>query len=288
MRVLVTGAAGCLGNYVANALARQGLDVFAIYRNRRPLSIDSRVHIVQADLSKAHGLPARYDAVFHAAAVSPAPKVTAANMALNNIEATRQLVSRSREAGARYFIFCSSLSIHGNITVDEVDENTPICSPDVYGLTKLVGEALVAETAPDLASLSLRLPAVLGPGASRNFLAAAAAKLHAGEPIVIFNPEAKFNNAVHCADIADLVLSILQSPRRGFEPLVLGAAGSITVNDTIERLRRKIGSRSPIVIGDPPKPAFLLRSSRAAQHFGYSPMEIGAMLDRFADETINS
>ena len=223
MRVLVTGAAGCLGRYIANDFARRGFEVVCVYRNRRPaVPADSRIRLVQSDLSEGLGLPDRYDAVFHAAASSPGPDVSAADMARDNVESTRRLVAHSLSAGARHFVFCSSISIYGNITADEVNERTSVCDPDAYGLTKLLGEALVAETAPKLSSLSLRLPAVLGSGATRNVLAVTAAKLQADEPVAIFNPDSAFNNAVHCADIAAFVATALNNSWRSHEALVLG------------------------------------------------------------------
>ena len=180
MRIVVTGVAGCLGRYVASDLARRGFDVVGIYRNRKPtLSHDMSLQLIACDLTDTTILPDRYDAVFHAAAVSPAPGISIADMARDNVEATRQLVEHSRRAAASHFVFCSSLSIYGTIMGDYVDETTPISDPGTYGLTKLIGESLVAEAAPKMSILSLRLPAVLGPGASRNFLAITAEKLKA-------------------------------------------------------------------------------------------------------------
>ena len=102
--------------------------------------------------------------------------------------------------------------VHAAATSGSVDESTPVANPDVYGMTKLLGEAMLGEAAPGMSGLALRLPAVIGPGAKRNFLAEAARKLKAGQEVSIFNPDAPFNNAVHCADLGSLIGGVL---RRG-------------------------------------------------------------------------
>jgi UDP-glucose 4-epimerase len=285
MRILVTGSAGPLGRYVAADLAGRGFDVIGTYRQRQPLiGPTAHLELLRCNLAAGDALPSRYDAVFHAAASSPGPDVTAADLARDNVEATRRLVAHARNAGARHFIFCSSLSVYGDIAGPDVDETTPVRNPDPYGLTKLVGEALVAELAPDVSALSLRLPAVIGPAAARNFLAATVARLKADQPVTIFNPDAPFNNAVHCADIAALVVSALAKSWRKHQALVLGAGGSTTVRGAVERLRAKLASSSAIIVKDPPKAAFLLRSRLAIECYGYMPMAIEAMLDRYADD----
>jgi nucleoside-diphosphate-sugar epimerase len=285
MRILLTGSAGCLGHYVAADLAARGFDVVGIYRNRRPqLQATAHFEPVRCNLADGDDLPGSYDAVFHTAASSPGPDISAADLARDNVESTRRLVAHARTAGARHFIFCSSLSVYGDIAGSDVDETTPVHNPGSYGLSKLLGEAMVAELAPDISALSLRLPAVVGPGAGRNFLATTVARLKANEAVDIFNPDAAFNNAVHCADIAALVVSALARSWREHEALVVGAAGATTVKAAVERLRARLGSSSVIVAKRAPKAAFLLRSGRAIERYGYAPMAIEAMLDRYADD----
>jgi UDP-glucose 4-epimerase len=287
MRVLVTGVAGCLGRFLAADLARRGFDVVAVYRNRKPPPFAPPMpFLVQCDLSLGAGMPGRVDAVVHAAATSPAPGVTLDAIVHDNVEGTRRLLQYARSSGAEKFVFCSSLSIYGTVAGAEVDESTPIRDPDVYGMTKWIGEQLLAAAAPDLQGLVLRLPAVLGPGAQRNFIATAAARFLAGEPVTIFNPDAPFNNAAHGADISALVANVLRRGWSGFDAVVLGAAGRTTVRGAVELLRERLRSTSEIRVMPPTKPAFALRCARAVASYGYAPMNIGQMLERFADEVL--
>ena len=285
MSVLVTGSGGFLGRHLAADLAARGFDVLAAYRSTAPAPFATPApRLVQLDLATADALPGGIDAVVHAAATSAWAGISADAMARDNVEATRRLIGLAKAAGATKFIFCSSMSAFGDIKSGSVDESTPVANPDVYGMTKLVGEAMLQEAAPGLSGLSLRLPAVIGPGAKRNFLAVAAGRLKAGEPATIFNPDAPFNNAVHCTDLAALAASVLATGWRGHETLVLGAAGQTTIRAAVERLRTRLASTSAIQVRTADKGAFTLDSRRAMAAYGYRPMEIGAMLDRYADE----
>ena len=81
----------------------------------------------------------------------------------------------------------------------------------MLGITKLIGEKLLEESAGALPSLSIRLPAVIGRGSKRNWPSEALRKLKAGEPLDYFNPDAPFNNVVHERDLAALVTAALRA-----------------------------------------------------------------------------
>lgn len=281
MKVLVTGAGGFVGRHLAADLARRGFDVLSAYRGTAP---EGAPHPIRLDLATAGKLPGGIEAVVHAAATSAWAGVSADAMARDNVEATRRLIALAIEAGTKRFVFCSSMSAFGDIKSGSVDETTPVADPDVYGMTKLIGEALLREAAPALSGLALRLPAVIGPGAKRNFLAVATENMKSGRDVSIFNPDAPFNNAVHCADLGALVAGVLGRGWQGYDMVVLGAAGMTTIRAAVERLRARMGARSAIVVRPAGKGAFTLDSARAISRFGYAPMEIAAMLDRYADE----
>src|SRR5437899_8612455 len=148
MRVLVTGGAGCLGRFIAADLASRGFDVIALYRKKVPAPFASPApQLVRCNLVDGTGLPARFDAVVHAAATSPAPGVSSRDMVDDNVAGTRRLIEHALIAGADKFIFCSSLSTLGTITAGIVDETIPIRDPDGYGTTKVKGETMLSEAA---------------------------------------------------------------------------------------------------------------------------------------------
>jgi UDP-glucose 4-epimerase len=291
MRILVTGVSGFTGTFLARTLADAHFDVVGTYRSDSKfltqLAGVPRIAAVRSDLAAAASLEGPFDAVVHAAATSPAEGVTAEAMLHDNIEATRSLIAASKKWGCRCFVFLSSISLYGDIRDPVLDEATPIVNPDVYGETKYVCERLLAAEADSLPNLSLRLPGVLGPGAHRNWLSGVAERMRAAQPVRAYNLDGPFNNAAHVADIADLIAKTLQRNWQGADAVVLGAGGTLSVKAVLERLAAGLNVRAQIVEGTTEKPSFIISSRRAIERWGYQPMDIGPMIDRYASELIH-
>jgi UDP-glucose 4-epimerase len=284
--VLVTGASGFVGSHLARALGHAGFAVTALYRTAPGLGADlpGLADLVQGDVATLAALPPGCDAVVHAAASSAWTGITHDAVVRDNVIGTRHLIALALERRCRAFVFLSSMSVYGRIDARVVDEATPIVDPDVYGASKYLGERLLEERRAELPGLALRLPGVVGRGARRNWLASTAERLRQGEPATLFNPDAAFNNALHVADLAALIGGALARGWQGFDTLVLGARGQLAVRGVVERLARGMGVTPRLDVQTAPKPAFLLSSARAIARWGYEPMEIGALVDRFATE----
>lgn len=286
MKALVTGASGFAGAVVARRLAVAGHDVTGLHRSRTRFlaTLDgiAGVRLVTGDLAEVAALAGPFEAVVHTAATSPAPGVDTARMVHDNVLGTKALIEAAERWGARAFVLYSSLSLYGAVTAPVVDETTPIVDPDAYGATKHLCELMLKDRATSLPGLALRLPGVLGSGAHRNWMSGVATRLQRGELVRAFHLERPFNNAAHVEDIAALVVHVLGRPWTGFDAVVLGARGAIPVRAAIERLAAGLGVEARIEEGTAAKPSFTLSSRRAIAHRGYAPMEIGALIDRFA------
>jgi len=287
VRILVTGVSGFSGSFVARRLARTGHEVVGTYRSNTPFLArvaNAGIKAVRIELAEAAYLPGPFDAVVHVAATSAAPRIDVARIVHDNVTSTAALADAAERWNSRAFVFFSSLSLYGDLAGPVVDESTPIINPEAYGATKHLGELLLAERAEHFPSLALRLPGIIGPGAHRNWMSKVSDKLRAGQVIRAFNLDKPFNNAAHIADIAALIEHVLTHPWRGFDALVLGARGAIPVREAIERLARGLGVSARIEEAPATKSPFMLSSERAICRWGYDPMDIGAMIDRYAKD----
>jgi UDP-glucose 4-epimerase len=288
MRVLVTGVSGFSGSHVARFLARAGFDVTGLYRRETSLlgalQAIPELKLIRTDLAEVAAVPGPFEAVVHAAATSPGPDISVARIVGDNVGGTFALIDAALGWQTRYFLFCSSLSIYGAITDEVVDESCAIRNPDVYGATKFLAERRLAELSGTMSGLALRLPGIIGAGARRNWLSGVAAGLRRGPTIKAFHLDRPFNNAAHVEDIAVLIEAVLRRGWTGFDAIVLGAGGMTTVRGAIERLAAGLGVAVRIETATAAKPSFTLSCQRAIDRYQYKPMDIEAMIDRYARE----
>jgi UDP-glucose 4-epimerase len=288
MRILVTGVSGFAGSFIARHLARTGYDVVGTYRRRTSFLAaaegQSNIRFRAGDLATVDASDGPFDAIIHIAASSPAPGTGDSQIVRDNLRSTLRLLDAAAGWDCRAFVLFSSMSLYGEVQAAVVDESSPIINPDVYGATKYIAECLVAERAPGLSGLALRLPGIIGPGAHRNWLSQVAATLLGGQPVKAFNLDAQFNNAVHVADLANMVEENLKRSWRGFEAVTLGAGSCMPVRSVIERLAVALGTSAQIEVAAPRKSPFILSSQRAVSRWHYAPMKIEDMLDRYGRE----
>jgi len=285
--ILVTGASGFAGGHLARLLAEKGFAVTAPMR--RPADAE-RLRIPGVTMLPGYPpeLPSGIAAVVHAAATSAGPTD---RLVADNVDLTARLLDAAATARVRHFIFMSSMSVYGSIAAPEVVETTPSVDPDVYGTTKRLGEALLAERCahpgPErpMTGVAIRLPAVIGAGAARHWLAVAASRLAAGEEVPVFHPRARFNNAVHVADLAGLIANIVGGATTGFHAINVASDGTITVSEAVEILRHGLKSTSRVREVATTRPSFVISIDRARQVFGFKPMTIAAALQAYARET---
>jgi UDP-glucose 4-epimerase len=163
----------------------------------------------------------------------------------------------------------STMSVYGDVAVAEVDEQTPSIAPSAYGMAKLLSEALLTAEVATFPTIALRLPAVLGPGAWGHWLSFMLAKAYRHDPIRIFNPAARFNNAVDLSDLLGFIGTLIRKDHTGFERLTLSFEDYLSIEDVATTLLQAVGSRSEMEIVDAVRPSFTIDSSRARNRFGF-------------------
>jgi nucleoside-diphosphate-sugar epimerase len=163
MKVLVTGAAGCIGRATVARLAAAGHVVRAV--DRVAGAAAPGVEWVVRDLSAADpaALAAGCDAVVHLAALVHRPDVRdPAAYRHANVELTARLLAAARKAGvqAARFLFSSTVGVYGRDHDLAADEDTPVDPRTPYARSKLEAERAVL----DAGGTVLRFPVAYGPG----------------------------------------------------------------------------------------------------------------------------
>jgi len=168
--VLVTGAAGLVGNVVRRKLEQQGRAVVAVDRTDRSAEGQPIIPCDVTDIHRLHAVVADHDidAIIHCGAYS-GPMVARDNpysMVQVNIVGTANMLELARVHKMRRMVFCSSTSAYGNTPEGLVPEDVALYPTSVYGGSKAASEQLVWTYFRQFGvdALAMRLSWVYGPG----------------------------------------------------------------------------------------------------------------------------
>lgn len=175
MKALVTGATGFVGSALRAKLAASGVEVVPAVRNPSGLPHEVAVGNLAASTDWRSALTG-CDVVVHLAARVHVMDDTAANsLALyraTNRDATLNLARQAAQAGAKRFVFISTIKVNGEGCDAPYRETDAPVPGDAYAISKWEAEQglrrIAADT--DIEVVILRPPLVYGPGVKANFL----------------------------------------------------------------------------------------------------------------------
>lgn len=148
MKLIVTGAAGFIGSHVAAILSESGHEVLALddlsggSLSNVPANCRFEKLSVNDNLGELFS-SFRPELVYHLAAYAAeglSHHIPTFNYT-NNVLGTINVLNAAAKAGARYFVFTSSIAAYGHPhTTEAFDEDTPCYPCDPYGTAKLACE----------------------------------------------------------------------------------------------------------------------------------------------------
>lgn len=168
MKVLVTGASGFLGGWVAELLAKDKHDVRVLVRktsNKKHLESLDRIEFAEGAVEDADAVAKAVegvDAVIHSAGLVKAKDDDEFHRV--NVQGTRNLIDAAKRAGKlRRFVHVSSLEVSGPSQDGKpvpVEQENPCTA---YGRSKKAAEKVVLEAKDELPITILRPGAIYGP-----------------------------------------------------------------------------------------------------------------------------
>ena len=223
VRVLVTGASGCIGTALIEGLLLRGHEVTAVDIAPVPPAVSRPVEFVNASYG-AVDVPAGTGAVVHLAC-SSVPATSAASLEVDvaeNVLPSVELFGSAARAGVRRIVFASSGgTVYGDLPAEraawtEDDATRPVTA---HGAMKLTIETYLRTTtrgsdaSPVVARIGnaygRRGPARPGHGAVDHFVRA----VLRGDAIEIWGDGSAVRDYVHVTDIAGALAAMVEAER---------------------------------------------------------------------------
>src|SRR5437870_1039495 len=128
VKVLITGATGFIGGYLAQTFVREGCQVRAL---TRPTSDTSRlreldVEIISGDIRDASAAKKAVQGcefVYHLAAKTTKDHLSKKEYYAHNVQGTRNVAQAALEAGVHRLVYASTIGVYGTSRSSTIDEN---------------------------------------------------------------------------------------------------------------------------------------------------------------------
>jgi nucleoside-diphosphate-sugar epimerase len=208
--VLITGAGGFIGGYLADHLTGLGFAVRGLVRSADAArALEARgVRPVIGDLRHPTSLSAAVDGcsvVYHCAGWMGEPFTWEAAFEANLL-GTRNLAEACRGTGVDRLVHVSSITVYGPTTAETIDEDTPLWPLGPYRGSKIASEREVEVAAGHgLSTVILRPGQVFGPG-DRRLAAFALRGLRRGLPLVVDGGDGRCH-PVYVGNLADALVA---------------------------------------------------------------------------------
>jgi nucleoside-diphosphate-sugar epimerase len=231
MRVLVTGGAGYIGNYIVEELLDNGHDVRVLDSllfgdgALDPLRDDDNLEVREGDIRHIEDLSYAMedrDAVVHMAGIvgDPACDVNEQATQAVNVEATKSLVEVCKLHGIDRLVFASTCSVYGASELMELNEGSFLNPLSLYAESKIESEEIIFHethgefTDSDITATHLRLGTIFGWSRRMRFdlvvnLLTAKAVLEGDIPV--YGGE-QYRPLVHVHDAARAFVAVLEAP----------------------------------------------------------------------------
>jgi nucleoside-diphosphate-sugar epimerase len=259
--VALTGATGFIGQWLLRELPKRGYRLRVLLRRPSAVPIDAASAVV-GDLARPVNMAAALadvDAVIHSAGLAHAMSgLPEDDYRMLNTEATIGLARAAQRAGAKRFVFLSSIRAQSGPTAEHVLTEARTPEPtDAYGRSKLAAEQGLSELALDW--VALRLVLVYGAGVKGN-MAQLLRFARARYPLPLRRIAAR-RSLLSLDNLTAAIDAVLTAPGPLRRPLIVADREVLTVPEMIAAMRAGLGRRPGLV---PVPPAWLEAALRAA------------------------
>lgn len=265
MKILLTGANGFVGaGLTGRLIAEQKHIVVGAVRGESvglPPSLE-RVEVGPiGPLTNWRPALRGVDTVVHLAARVHLPSATntsaLAVSRLVNVDATAGLARQAAAAGAKRFVFLSSVKVNGE--GGRFSENDPPLPRDAYAISKFEAEVALRAIAEEsgMEVVIIRPPLVYGPGVKANFLTLMRL-VSSGVPLP-FGAVENSRSLIALANLVDFILTCVEHPDAANETFLISDNEDLSTPELIRRMARAMGCPARLL---PVPPSLLFMGAR--------------------------
>ena len=252
MNILVTGGAGFVGSALITSILDAGsvcnYNIRSLDQKSRPVgSVEAFVGTIDSH-SQYHDALQSVEDVIHIAAIAHAKTENYNLFKETNVLGTINLARQAAAAGAKRFIFISSIGVNGGFSLSSPFRYDDTPSPwDDYSQSKHEAEQglwdLQAETGLEI--VIIRPPLVYGPGAPGNFgKLISAVSNERWLPLGAINNQRSF---VALDNLLDLIFTCISHPNAANQTFLVSDDQDVSTSELLKMMASAFGKKSRLI-----------------------------------------
>ncbi len=270
--ILVTGATGFVGSALAEDLTRRGREPITVARATGSDATPNRHHVASIDEHTDWTRPlAGVDVVVHCAARVHQMKDRPEELELYrrvNTAGTLRLAETAASAGARRFVFVSTIKVFGDSTApgEPFSPSSPLHPTDHYGRSKAEAEDGLWQISErtGMQVVVVRPPLVYGRGAKGN-IERLVRLLQLRIPLPLGSIRNR-RSLVGLQNLSDFLVTVIDDKRAAGKTFVVADRDVVSTPFVLRTLGAAMGRRALLV---PVPPAILRTGARIARADGF-------------------
>jgi nucleoside-diphosphate-sugar epimerase len=247
MKVMLTGATGFVGRYVAKELERQGIEYVSLQRG-----MASDVRAIQMDLMGSHELESLFQKfkpthLVHVAWYAEHGKYWDSELNLQWVMATKRLVEAFCSSGGQHVVITGTCAEYDWTHGYCVEDVTPLMPKSLYGIckdtTRRVIELVVEKHGVSMSWARVFFP--YGPGEASQRLIPSLFKALKGEVLPFTVNASSYRDLIHVEDAARALLACAKSKFVGAINICSGKP--VQISEVVDEVA-KINNGDPEII----------------------------------------
>ncbi|PWR18216.1 NAD-dependent epimerase/dehydratase family protein [Zavarzinia compransoris] len=244
-RVLVTGAAGFIGQAVASCLISRGRDVVGIGRGLPPAGLDLAAWNGEGvTLETLRDCAEGVEEIYHCAgsgSVAMSLQCPDKDFACN-VVTTQVVLEFARQQGGPKVVLLSSAGVYGTLDEMPIRIDSPLKPISPYGVNKVICELLIRQYAQHFSvpATIVRLFSVYGEGLRKQLLWDAGHRLLRGDG-TFFGTGTETRDWIHVDDAARLIVAAGAAARADVSVINGGTGRAVAIRTIVEGLAARLG-----------------------------------------------
>lgn len=242
--VLVTGAAGFIGNKLVKALEKNGFKVKAFVRNSSTSLEGVKAEIIEGDVRNYADLKKAVKGAKQIVHLAVKNKGSRRDINKTNITGLKNLLKAAHKNKIEHVLFYSSVAVYGEqLNVTEEFKFDPY---DDYGKSKVDAEKLISafKKKSELPVTIFRPSHVYGPGGKSNILSLF--KFINKRMYTIFGSGENLVNMAYIDDVTNVTIKILKNKKNWGDDYIISGPKPYSQNAMTEIIADMCGVRKPL------------------------------------------